>query len=114
MSEQKPSVGRVVHYVARGSANSRFSPACRAATITETLSDSKSAGKDELAVGLAVVNPSGMFFHSLEMGGIDHDAGREVTVYSYEAGGPLTSSPRTKLCDGLEHKCGTWHWPERV
>jgi hypothetical protein len=79
-SAQKPSVGRVVHYVARGSADGRFPATCRMAFVTETADDG--------LVGLMVANPSGLFFHPLEMGGCDYDE---------------------------ENKAGgTWHWPERV
>lgn len=87
-----PSVGAGVHYVARGSLDHRFPPACRAATVTEVAS-----GR---TVGLCVLNPSGMFFHPLEMGGVDHDAGTGVS------GVDATSS----LCDGRYHAPGTWHW----
>lgn len=77
---QRPSVVRAVHYVARGSADGRFPKACRAATITEV-------GENE-AVGLCVINPSGLFFHQLADGGVQHDE--------------------------KEKAGGTWHWPERA
>lgn len=54
MPQQRPSVGRVVHYRAHGSPNGQHKPEARAALITEVISD-------EL-VGLAVLNPSGMYF----------------------------------------------------
>lgn len=79
-----PSVGRVVHYVARGSADGKFPKACRAADVTEVAEDS-SAG----LVGLMVKNPTGLFFHSLADGGCAYDGSEDP------AG-------------------GTWHWPERV
>jgi hypothetical protein len=75
-----PSIGRAVHYVARGSADGRFPATCRAATITEV-------GEDE-TVGLVALNPSGLFFHPLEMGGCAHDEDEKAG--------------------------GSWHWPERV
>ena len=62
---QRPSVARVVHYVARGSADGRFPKACRAATITEV-------GEDE-RVGLMVANPTGLFFRPLADDGCTHD-----------------------------------------
>lgn len=65
MRGQLPSVGRVVHYVARGSADGRFPKACRAATVTEV-------GKDGV-VGLMVANPTGLFFHPLADGGCPLD-----------------------------------------
>jgi hypothetical protein len=76
----QPAIVRAVHYVARGSADGRFPKACRAATITEV-------GEDGL-VGLMVMNPTGLFFHSLADGGCAHDA--------------------------EEKAGGTWHWPERI
>jgi hypothetical protein len=54
MELQRPTVGRVVHYVSRGSADGVFAPACRAAVVTEV------DANDE--VGLAVLNPGGLFF----------------------------------------------------
>ena len=59
----KPSVGRIVHYVAYGTPGGEF-PAgvCRAAMITEV-----TEGLDE--VGIFVANPSGVFFNQ----GIKHD-----------------------------------------
>ncbi len=61
----KPSVGRVVHYVARGSADGKFPSVCRAADITEI--------HDDDVVGLMVKNPTGLFFHSIADGGCLHD-----------------------------------------
>lgn len=80
-----PTVGRVVHYVSRGSADGVFPPACRAAHITELDPD------DAALVGLCVLNPTGLFFHSLADGGCEYDS----------------------AADG-SHQPGTWHWPERV
>jgi hypothetical protein len=60
MSEPRPSVGRVVHYVSHGSpvredGSQAYAAECRAAIITETdTSDT---------VGLAVLNPTGQFFN---------------------------------------------------
>ena len=86
MSERKqwPSVGRDVHYVARGSADGRFPPVCRAAKVTEVnMADSR-------LVGLCVINPTGLFFH------------------------PLDGNPGGCWQDEEGHEGGTWHWPERV
>lgn len=85
MPEPTPSVGRIVHYVShstpvREDGTQAYSAQCRAATITEV----DAAGR----VGLAVLNPSGLFFHPIDDGGCTHD---ETT----KAG-------------------GTWHWPERT
>lgn len=56
-----PSVGGVVHYVARGSADGKFPKVCRSATITEIGEGGR--------VGLLVANPTGLFFHPIADGG---------------------------------------------
>ena len=92
----KPSVGRVVHYVAYGTPGGEF-PAgvCRAAVITETYTMNgvnpgnwggvATVGPDGYIteVGLCVLNPTGQFFNR----GIPYDP---------------------------DKRPGTWHWPERV
>ena len=85
----KPTIGRIVHYVARGSADGKFPPVSRVAIVTEVLDEDevdKALEGGEL-VGLCVINPTGLFFHPLSAGGCAHD----------EAGAP-----------------GTWHWPPRA
>ena len=79
--EQKPSVGRVVHYVSYGTPGGEYPSVCRAAIVTE-VAEQENPGAP--VVGLAVLNPEGMFFN------------RGVT--QAEVG----------------HEGGTWHWPERV
>lgn len=64
----KPSVGRIVHYMARGSADGAYPPVCRAAIITQVHYD-VDPDTGEGYVGVAVLNPSGMFFHE----SIDYD-----------------------------------------
>lgn len=81
-----PSVGRIVHYVSHGTpvredGTQAYASECRAAIITEVEPDPFSAGH---IVGLAVLNPSGMFFNR----GLVQDEGGKAG--------------------------GTWHWPERV
>lgn len=82
----KPSVGRIVHYVAYGTPGGEF-PAgiCRAAIITEV--DNRPAlGEHDppgTFVGLCVLNPTGQFFNRA----VPYDEGKAA---------------------------GTWHWPERV
>ncbi len=80
MAKQIPSVGRVVHYVAYGTPGGEF-PAgiCRAAIITQVLQVD-----GEERVGLAVLNPTGIFFN--------------------------VSVPQS---EGIPTP-GTWHWPEYV
>lgn len=70
------AVGRIVHYVSYGTPGGEYERQCRAAIITE-------AG-DGVSIGLAVVNPTGLFFNPICW----HD--EEVK------------------------RGGTWHWPERV
>lgn len=81
----KPTVGRVVHYVSYGTPGGEYTSQCRAAIVTEVESMPPSLGGER--VGLAVLNPTGIFLHSIAAGGCkqseDHHAG------------------------------GTWHWPER-
>jgi hypothetical protein len=81
----KPSVGRVVHYVTRGSADGAYPAKCRAAIITETDEDA------EGFLSLAVLHPDGLLFarhiRQDDQGPYDEDG-----------------TPRG----------GTWHWPERV
>ncbi len=50
-----PSVGRIVHYVSYGTPKGEYTSECRAAIITEV------SGFD--TVGLAIMNPTGMFFN---------------------------------------------------
>ena len=88
MTEQQPSVGRIVHYVSRGSADGVYQPECRAAIITEVDED------DPQRVGLCVLNPTGQFFHALDNGGCEHYEPPHQGVHGYRG--------------------GTWHWPERV
>lgn len=52
-----PSVGRIVHYVSRGSADGIFGKTCRAAIITDIVD------RDRDAVAICVMNPTGLFFH---------------------------------------------------
>jgi len=81
-----PTVGRVVHYLARGSADGVFPPVCRAAHVTDVDPD------DPARIGVAVVNPTGLFFHPLDAGGCTLD-------------GTDPAGARTP---------GSWHWPERA
>lgn len=78
MPEPEPSVGRIVHYVSYGTPGGEYTSQCRAAIVTEA-----QRGDSDL-IGLAVLNPEGMFFN------------RYV--------------PQSQA----EHRGGSWHWPERV
>jgi hypothetical protein len=67
MTEMKPTINLSVHYVSRGSADGVYPPTCRAATVTEV------DEHDPARVGLAVLNPTGLFFHPLaDDGGCEH------------------------------------------
>lgn len=57
--EPKPSVGRIVHYRAYGTPGGEYPSVCRAAVVTEV--DDPEA--HDSAVGLAVLNPTGVFFN---------------------------------------------------
>lgn len=100
MSPQRPSVGRIVHYVSHGTpvradGTQAYTKQCRAAIVTEVADPNFGEGEGETTVGLAVINPGGLFFRSLAEGGCEHDES--------EAEG---NSP--------SYVGGTWHWPERV
>lgn len=82
MAEQVPSVGRIVHYQSYGTAGGEFQPQCRAAIITEV--EGPAPADANVYVGLAVLNPSGLFF--------------DQHIPQDENG----------------KRGGTWHWPERV
>jgi hypothetical protein len=84
----EPSVGRIVHYVSYGSpvqsdGTQVFESVCRAAVITE-VDLVRRYGRQ--SVGLAVLNPTGMFFNQ--------------------------GVPYASHLDALTP--GTWHWPERT
>lgn len=52
---QKPSVGRIVHYVSYGTPGGEYASQCRAAIVT--------AAHGPFLADLAVLNPEGMFFN---------------------------------------------------
>ncbi len=57
--DQKPSVGRTVHYRALGSADGKFPVGeCRAAVITAVSKEVPGS------VSLCVLNPTGMYFNA--------------------------------------------------
>ena len=60
MTEQTPTIGRIVHYQARGSADGVYPPEPRAAIVTQVHEDNG----DGHQVGLCVLNPTGMFFRA--------------------------------------------------
>jgi len=122
MSEQKPSVGRIVHYVSYGTPGGEYTSQCRAAIVTE-VPNVDQASTDELRaegeelqargrVGLAVLNPSGMFFNEA-----DYDDGAETPGTADRPNAFAHGNPfRYCACGWAEAatKGGTWHWPERI
>ena len=50
-----PTIGRTVHYQSYGTPNGEYLPEPRAAIITQV-------AEDKSTVGLAILNPTGMFF----------------------------------------------------
>jgi hypothetical protein len=89
--DQKPSVGRIVHYVSYGTPGGEFLSECRAAIVTDVPPD---AG--DHPVGLCVLNPTGQFFNL----GVPYHGGDPEHVDA-TPGHPT-------------YRGGTWHWPERV
>jgi hypothetical protein len=74
------SVGRIVHYVSYGSKGGKYPETCRAAIVTEVSGERE----DPSEIGIAVLNPTGVFFD------------RQVRQ------------------DEDDKPGGTWHWPERT
>lgn len=80
----KPSIGRIVHYVAYGTPGGEFKPAHRAAVVTEVqLFPGAHPSNERYECKLCVLNPTGIFF----------------TDWLLE--------------DPTGEHGGTWHWPER-
>lgn len=52
---EKPTIGRIVHYISYGTPNGEFKPQHRAAIITAVWRNG--------TVDLAILNPSGMYFN---------------------------------------------------
>ncbi len=60
---QRPSVGRIVHYQAYGTPGGEYKSEPRAAIITQVLTTEQ--GAETMEVGLAIMNPTGMFFNPI-------------------------------------------------
>lgn len=83
MSNKQSSIGQIVHYVSYGTPGGEHKKACRTAIITQVVDPAGEAGSG--IVGLAVLNPGGIFFDQ-ECPHVD-----------------------------AEHMLGgSWHWPEQV
>lgn len=94
----KPTVGHAVHYVSYGTPGGEYESECRAAIITETGADDGLPEHLMPGVGLAVLNPTGMFFNR----GVRHDEGTPTAI------------PAAHQCGSRFYRPGSWHWPERV
>jgi hypothetical protein len=60
MDKQKPSVGRIVHYLSYGTPKGEYQSVCRAAIITKII---QPEDPNIPVVALCVLNPEGMFFN---------------------------------------------------
>lgn len=92
----QPSIGRIVHYVSYGTPGGEFHKACRAAIVTELgvpVPTGTTEADPRLVVGLAILNPTGMFFNR----GVHYDEWDSTTAI-----------------EGAEAQGGSWHWPERI
>ncbi len=92
MEFQKPSVGRIAHYVSHGSpvrpdGSQEFKSECRAAVITGV--------KNDTTVDLFVMNPTGVFLN-------------QDCYYVGEGGGPNNEAGPGNWPGG------SWHYPERA
>lgn len=113
MTTQQPSIGRVVHYVSHGTpvradGSQAFTAQCRAAIITEV-------GENGV-IGLAAINPTGFFFHSIADGGSAYHDGAETPGDPDCPNTAFHGTHRYCSCGWIEaqYKGGTYHWPERV
>lgn len=63
MADQKPSVGRIVHYQSYGTPGGEFLPEPRAAIITEVKNFDPVPEHGVPYVSLCVLNPTGQYFN---------------------------------------------------
>lgn len=91
---QRPSVGRIVHYVSYGTPGGEYKSECRAAVVTEI----PAGVENPQTIGLCVLNPTGQFFN------------RSVTHHEGDIGHDHAGEPVA----GRSYAGGTWHWPERT
>ena len=73
MSEQKPSVGRIVHYVSYGTPCGEFDSQCRAAIIAGVPENGPAS--EFVVAELVVFNPTGLFFNQCPQSETDKRGG---------------------------------------
>jgi hypothetical protein len=95
LDHQKPSIGRIVHYVSYGTPGGEYPKACRAAIVTQVLPEDPE--HKDFVVGLCVMNPTGFFLNPE----IEYGEGEET-------------DEDNDLCDHMDYPGGSWHWPARV
>jgi hypothetical protein len=108
-----PTIGRIVHYVGHGTPGGEYGRECRAAIVTE-VDDQKPVPEHGVPyVGLAVLNPGGIFFKQHAR----YDEGRGAPG---DPACPAREKHRDPMrycaCGWMEpsYAGGTWHWPERA
>jgi hypothetical protein len=72
-TEPRVRIAQHVHYTSYSTPGGEYGKACRAAIVTELDDGTPDAPGDRDLIGLAVVNPTGLFFRSIADGGCRHD-----------------------------------------
>lgn len=115
----RPRLGELVHYVSYGTPKGEFTSQCRAAYVTEKPDEDTYEGR-EGALGLAVLNPTGLFYHPLAMGGVrEHQRPEGHVTDSIKAqrvpgneGDHWTPEEGQEAGERVPYDFpgGTWHW----